>query len=62
MCVCEQETSSIAAPPGVFKSASVFPSFKGDIKFALWHRIEAQVVPVPPTPQQQARDNNISNK
>jgi len=40
-----EETTSVPAPPTVFKSNSVFPSYKGDagIKFELWHRVEAQV-------------------
>jgi len=57
-----EETSSKAAPPPVFKSSTVFPSYKGDINFELWQRIEAQVIPMPPTPQQQERDENRNNK
>mmetsp|Transcript_46547 Transcript_46547/g.145945 ORF Transcript_46547/g.145945 Transcript_46547/m.145945 type:complete len:258 (-) Transcript_46547:53-826(-) len=63
-----EETNSIAAPPQVFRSKTVFPSFKGDkaIKFELWHRMEAQVVPLPPTQEQMDRDegkgSGVSNK
>lgn len=63
-----EETDSIPAPPTVFKSNSVFPTYKGDagIKFELWHRIEAQVVPLPPSPEQMAREkgkgSGVSNE
>ena len=52
------ETHATPAPPSVFKSKTVFPSYKGDagIKFELWHRIEAQVIPLPPSPEQMARE------
>ena len=52
------EEKALPAPPTVFKSKTVFPAYKGDagIKFELWHRMEAQVVPLPPSPQQLARE------
>eukprot|EP00802_Teleaulax_amphioxeia_P018700 Tamp_18905.p1 GENE.Tamp_18905~~Tamp_18905.p1 ORF type:complete len:377 (-),score=76.31 Tamp_18905:161-1198(-) len=62
------ETSSDPAPPTVFKSKTVFPSYKGDagIKFELWHRVEAQVIPLPPSPEQMEREkgkgSGVSNK
>jgi hypothetical protein len=59
-----EETGAEPAPPVAFKSKDVFPSFKGDvgINFELWHRQEAMVVPLPPTPEQAARDSSQSNK
>mmetsp|Transcript_4884 Transcript_4884/g.12035 ORF Transcript_4884/g.12035 Transcript_4884/m.12035 type:complete len:365 (+) Transcript_4884:1-1095(+) len=59
-----EETNSEPAPPIAFTSTNVFPSFKGDvgIKFELWQRTEAMVVPLPPTPEQAERDSGQSNK
>jgi len=59
-----EETDSLAAPPALFTSSRVFPGFKGDVstRFELWHRMEATVVPVPPSPEQQERENQQYNK
>jgi len=63
-----EETSAEPAPPTVFRSGVVFPSYSGDagIKFELWHRVEAQVIPLPPSPEQMERDkgkgSGVSNK
>jgi len=59
-----EETDSVPAPPAIFTSSYVFPGFKGDVstRFELWHRMEATVVPVPPSPEQQERDAQQYNK
>ena len=59
-----EEETALAAPPSIFTSTKVFPSFKGDVsvRFELWHRIEATVLPTPPSPEQQERDANRANK
>jgi len=58
------EEDAVAAPPTIFTSTKVFPTFKGDVsvKFELWHRMEATVGAVPPSPEQQQRDENRANK
>jgi len=59
-----EETDSVPAPPAIFASSRVFPSYKGDVsqRFELWHRMEATVVPVPPSPEQQEREAQQKNK